>query len=253
MKSMKSVTAFSAVLVLLALAGGTVFAAEATILKTDGDVQVRVPESKEWKPAETGQSLPAGSEILTASNSSCIVGIGGDEKSVVRVNPDSRAVLHSYDPAHVDLQSGKLFALVRGLKKGSDFRVSTPTAVASARGTGWGQDNGSVDVFEDNVNVDGKAGGEQDVPEGDGVKVNPDGTIGETYELSEEKIEEWNAFKEDAEEALGEGEDEEPGDEMDEIKEDSAESDDQDDIDDALEPEEPKDDDRYEQFFTQGQ
>ncbi|HXV18913.1 MAG TPA: FecR domain-containing protein, partial [Candidatus Omnitrophota bacterium] len=188
-------------------------------------------------------------EILTASNASCIVGIGGDEKSAVQVNPDSRAVIHSYDPVHVDLQSGKLFALVRGLRKGSDFRVSTPTAVASARGTGWGQDSSAVDVFEENVNVNGKAGGEEDVEEGKGLKVNPDGTLGETYEVSEKKIEEWNIFKEDAEEAIGEDEDDLPGDDLDEIKEDSSESDDQDDIDESLEPEEEKDE-RGEQFLN---
>lgn len=250
MKNKTLFAVFSVALALLAFAGADAFAAEATILQSSGDVQVRVPEGKEWKPAEVGQSVPMGSEILTAANSSCIVGIGGDEKSAVQVNPDSRAVLHSYDPVHVDLQSGKLFALVRGLRKGSDFRVSTPTAVASARGTGWGQDSSSVDAFEDDVNVDGKAGGNQAIHEGDGLKVNPDGSLGDTYELSDEKIEEWNAFKEDAEEGLGEGEEDEPGDEMDEIKEDSAESDDQDDIDKSLEPEEEQDDKRSEQFFT---
>ncbi|HXV18627.1 MAG TPA: hypothetical protein VD883_00955, partial [Candidatus Omnitrophota bacterium] len=64
MKSMRGYAVLSAVWVLFSLVCGVAVAAEATILKTDGDVQVRVPEGKEWKPAEVGQSLPMGSEIL---------------------------------------------------------------------------------------------------------------------------------------------------------------------------------------------
>ncbi len=235
--------------------------ATAEIISMEGSVQVLSPPATEWAGAEKGMALAQGDQVLTGPKSTCELALGDGEKSVIRLTPDSKTTLTSIDPVKIDLQSGKLFALVRGLKKGSAFQVSTPTAVASARGTGFSQDFHSVEVFEDSVDVEGAAGVDPTVSEGNGISVNDDGTLGDTYPLSQDSVDEWNEFKEDAEDNTGEGDEDASedsdgglsspgGDETDEdLKDESKETEDEEDIDEELTPEEtPGDKGQYEVF-----
>lgn len=229
-------------------AAAPVFAADAAkIVNVNGDVQVKSAAGAEWAGAQEGAAVGQGGEVLTNADSSCDLAIGADQASTIRLNPNSRAVLNSIDPAQVDLQSGKLFALVRGLKKGSAFQVSTPTAVASARGTGFTAEPAAIKVFEDSVDVEGKAGADPTVGEGQGIGTNPDGTLGDTFNLTDEDWEDWDKFLSDIEGEGDEQEDEFGGD-----SEEGAEGDDQKDIDDSMEPEEePQDRGQDEQFIEQ--
>lgn len=186
---------------LILLAGiftlSTAWALEAEFLTVEGRVQFRSTSSAEWRNASTGDKLPQGAEIVTASNSSCQLRVGPSD-SAVRIQPDSRAVLTSLQPVKIQLESGRLFALVRNLEKGSTFEVRTPTAMAAARGTGWGQDSDKVEVFESVVDVTGAAGGQKDVNEGQGIHIGDDGTLGDLFDIPDSDKNDWKEFKDSA-------------------------------------------------------
>ena len=216
----------------------------AEILDLQGEVSVRVPPGMDLKKAEKGSQLIEGSEIVTGSDSSCRVGLGHDQKNAVKLYDNSRAILVSLDPVRIDLQSGKIFSLVRGLKKDTRFEVKTPTAIASARGTGWGQTSKEISVLEDTVHVQGSAGQETDVPEGKGIEMNQDGTFGELFDVSEQSKSEWGQFKSEAQGSSPEPEAFDPQsfaeqgqqsqENLSDAKEDSRESQDQQDITDKF-------------------
>lgn len=224
--------------------------ATAEIISMEGSVQVLSPPATEWAGAQKGMALAQGDQVLTGPKSTCELALGGGEKSIIRLTPDSKTTLTSLDPIKIDLQSGKLFALVRGLKKGSAFQVSAPTAVASARGTGFTQDFHSVEVFEGSVDVEGAAGVDPTVSEGSGIGVNDDGTLGDTYPVSDDAVNEWNGFEEDAEDHLGKEDADLGGDEADEdLKDESKESEDEEDIDKELQPEEVPEERTTQKFY----
>ena len=175
---------------------------QAKILSLEGQVRIKNPGGAQWSNAQKGTDLKEGSEILTGAKSWCDLAVGEHLKNVVKIQPDSKATLESLEPVKIDLQSGKIFSLVQSLRKGSTFEVSSPTAVAVARGTGWGESANSISVFEDTVHVTGTSGQESNVPEGKGVQVSDDGKLGEKFDVTDEARSEWSEFKEDAEKSI---------------------------------------------------
>ena len=175
------------------------------ILDLQGEVSVRVPPSPDLKKAQKGSPLTEGSEIITGPGSSCRVGFDKDQKNAVKLYGNSMAILTSLDPVRIDLQSGRIFSLVQRLKKDTRFEVKSPTAIASARGTGWEQTSGEISVFENTVHVQGFSGQETDVPEGKGIQMNQDGTFGESFDVSKESKSEWDQFKSESHQGSFEG------------------------------------------------
>jgi hypothetical protein len=98
---------------------------------------VKVVISKAEKPATVGDVLLAGDSIRTGADSIADILFG--TAGIIRVQPDSDiAIATLMDTATGDSQlnmsAGKMNVTLAKLKKG-DFRVQTPTAVASVRGT----------------------------------------------------------------------------------------------------------------------
>jgi len=185
----------------LGFLGGTVsecYAANtsdsAEFLSIQGKAQARTGPTAVWQDAVKGATLGVGAEILTGSASSCEIRMSTNREGAVKLGADSHAVLTALNPILIDLSSGKIFSLVKNLKKGSSFEVRTPTAVATVRGTGWEQTAHAVYVFNGTVHVIGKNGQEVDVPEGFGVTVGDDGSLGELFQLSDEMRSEWHGF-----------------------------------------------------------
>lgn len=191
-----------------------VWALEASFISYEGKVQYKEAPASEWKDASKDAKLPQGAEILTGSNSNCRIRVGSAD-SALHIQQDSRAVLTSLSPVKVSLESGKLFALARNLGRGSSFEVRTPTAIAAARGTGWGQDAGSVKVFEDTVDVQGAGGGQEDVGEGKGIEIGEDGKLGEIFDLSDQDKGQWKDFVDGVPGGDGRSKDGEPAEEED--------------------------------------
>jgi hypothetical protein len=171
---------------------------KALILHLEGTVQEKAPGNDEWKVLKKGDWLAQGTTVQTAGGSSCEIGIGDNHKSAVHMKEDSQAVMDSLDPAkiRVGLRQGRLFAWVRGMKEGSKFEVASPTAVATARGTGWEQTKDSLHVFESSVDVVGAGGEEMLVEAGKGIEIAEDGDLGDVFELPVEARNEWNNVQE---------------------------------------------------------
>ena len=170
---------------------------KAKVLSVTGQVSFRPAGGSEWKPLAKDQFLAQGDEVLTGDQSTLQLGMGRGFGNVIRIQPDAKATLTSLDPVRVDLKAGRVFALVQNLDKSSSFQVVTPTAMASVRGTGWDQDQKRIEVFEDIVHVTGQNGESQDVSEGFGLEIDEDGSLGDTFELSDEDRQEWDDFKSD--------------------------------------------------------
>ena len=177
----------------------------AKILHVHGSVRIKAPGSAEWKPAKEGDPAEPGSTLQTAPDASCDITLGEDRKSTVHMKSDSLVLLNSLDPEkiRVDLQQGRIFSLVHGLKKDSKFVVASPTAIASVRGTGWEQSLDSIKVFENSVDVVGATGEEMLVGEGQGVDIAADGNLGEMFDLPAEAKEEFKSVEAAAEQPAG--------------------------------------------------
>lgn len=171
---------------------------EAKVLSFEGHVQRKTPSWTQWKNVQKNEILARGDQILTGPNSTCEIGVGEGTKSVVKLRADSKAALTSLDPVKIDLESGKVLSWVRGMKPGSTFQVSTPTAIAAVRGTGWEQGAHAIKVFEATVYLTGAGGQASDVPEGKGLAIGDDGKLGALFDVSNGDLDEWNEFKEKA-------------------------------------------------------
>ncbi|MCG3175785.1 MAG: hypothetical protein MOGMAGMI_00718 [Candidatus Omnitrophica bacterium] len=175
---------------------------DVNVIELSGQAQWRESSDRPWKDLRKSQSVSAGTDLLTGADAKIELAFPGKQRSVVRIGPDSLAQLVSIDPVNVRINQGRIFALVRDLKKGSTFQVSSPTAIASARGTGWSQTPGLVEVFEDTVGVKGAGGEEVEVGEGFGLPIGEDGDLGEVFALDDEAREKFEEFKEDATEEV---------------------------------------------------
>lgn len=143
------------------------FAGEARVVSPQGDVRVRESVSAAPRPASDGETLPDGAWIVTGPTSSCEVDFGG---SAVRVRSGTSARVVTSEPVRVDLTSGKLLAIVRGLPERSSFKIGTPTAVASARGTIFTASPDTFEAIEDDIVLTPADGGEDTVlEEGEGA------------------------------------------------------------------------------------
>lgn len=112
---------------------------KATIIKLTGKVEVRIGEGN-WVPAEEGMKLTHNDSIRTAAGSwadlrvGMVGGVKIKENSEIKLselssNPDGSENIILY------MTIGEMLVDVRGIQKGSDFQVQTPTTVAAVRGT----------------------------------------------------------------------------------------------------------------------
>jgi hypothetical protein len=99
--------------------------------------EVKITMSGNEKPARVGDILLAGDSIKTGADSIADIVFG--TSGIIRVQPDSNINIAALmDEAtgntQMNMSNGKMNVTLAKLKKG-DFRVQTPTAVASVRGT----------------------------------------------------------------------------------------------------------------------
>jgi hypothetical protein len=168
---------------------------QAKILDLSGSVEIRASSSATWVQAQKGILVGEKTEFRTGPESMCRLALGDEKKSVVKIGAETKAVVSSLDPVMIDIESGEALSMVRNLRKGSTFQVRTPTAVAVARGTGWDQTLKKIKVFESEIHVQGAGGQENDVPEGKGIGIGDDGSLGEIFDLSKEDLAEWKEFQ----------------------------------------------------------
>ena len=173
------------ILILCIAAGISSLAAAAltaTITEVAGKVECKLP-GKDWVAAKTGTVLPAGSLISTGFKSTAIL---KTESATLTVKPVTRLSLEELvksegtTETQMFLMAGRVKAEVTPRKgEQAEFKVKSPTATASVRGTGFefdGQnllvDHGAVQ-FESDTGI----GISQTVTSGEFSTLSQTGTV----------------------------------------------------------------------------
>lgn len=144
----------------LAIAGRAGAASQAPFFfHTQGDVSYRHAPDKPWSKAAKGMFLQTGGEIETAQGASCEVAFAPGALNIVKIHARSKARLESIEPAVFHIEEGGLYSLLDDLKPGKSFRVASPVATASVRGTGWSQTAaGAFACFTGSLDLDAPSG-----------------------------------------------------------------------------------------------
>jgi hypothetical protein len=129
------------VLVILILAFGLTMAQNpiAIVKVSKGDVTISKSDGKKVGKIKRGAKLYDGDKIVTGKKGKVAV-IFLDDKSLVRVRPNSSCTINAKKEnnsmvKNLYVEVGTIFSKITQQK--SKFRVSTPTSVASVKGTEW--------------------------------------------------------------------------------------------------------------------
>jgi hypothetical protein len=121
------------------------------VVRVKGSPKIMKSGMSSWSDCKEGLLLGNGDRIKTAKEDAVTVGFVQDRKNIIKICPDSEAVIASgQEPVYVvDLLSGEAMALLLSLPEKSTFAVKTPTGVSVAKGTGWKSiTDGLVSTFE---------------------------------------------------------------------------------------------------------
>ena len=180
-----------------------IFAQSAKVIEVTGEAYVKQGEQAAWEKARVNTSLENGAQVKTGIAGQCIVAFDAARKNLLNVRSNSQIKIESISPGNIYLPAGRVFVRIGNMPKNERFQVRTPTAVAGARGTGWGEDaqdqNTQLSCFEDTIFVqgldsNGNPTGEEDLGEGFGMGVGAGGVFGEQNPLGDQEFGEWNDF-----------------------------------------------------------
>lgn len=109
----------------------------AVVIKFEGDVQVTPENSDKSERAKKGRVLNSGDKLETGPGALCAIKFL-DDKSLLRIKEKSRCVIQGEKRnntinKNIFIEIGSFFA--RLLKPQGDFKITTPTSVASVKGT----------------------------------------------------------------------------------------------------------------------
>ena len=135
---MKKLNKLIAALFLLAFSLASVNALDARVVSVTGKVEVQTTGSS-WKALKAGDKISKGSVISTGFKSSAKISIDNttvDLGPLTRITVEKLASNDAKDEANLYLDTGKVKAEVKhNSAKKVDFKVSSPVATASVRGT----------------------------------------------------------------------------------------------------------------------
>ncbi len=178
------------------------FAQTAKIVDIQGNVFAREKTNVSWVRAKINTFLNKEAELKTEMDSSCTLAFDEKMKNVLTVGENSQLKIENIKPGNIFLNRGRVFSLVENIENEEKFQVRTPVAIAGARGTGWVTSHDgktAVHVFEETVFVqglgkDGKVIKEEDLENGFGLGVGPDGFFGDRFPLTDRDYEGWDKF-----------------------------------------------------------
>lgn len=161
----------------------------AMVKKVFKDVNYRKStEQSDWQKANIGLLLNDGNEVKTGSKSLALI-LFTDGSGLLRVRENS--ILHIYGEKkekkldkNTFIQKGLISFDVKKLSEDEEFKFTTPTVVASIRGTSgfleYGEDSTftmSLDSGSALLSYLGPRGGEGSLTEGNTVTISSDGTF----------------------------------------------------------------------------
>jgi len=139
-------------LILFLIAVATAGALDATITDVSGKVEVRNGASASWVPAQVGAVVPVGATISTSFNASATLQVGEsvlEVAALTRMEIEELVTESGTDRSAINLPVGRINANVRGSGQNrAEFRVRSPIATASVRGTSFSFDGANLSVAE---------------------------------------------------------------------------------------------------------
>ncbi|MEW6200410.1 MAG: FecR domain-containing protein [bacterium] len=203
----------SIILSLTILALGVAYSAPkidalATVSGVKGEVQVQKGGAGEWKEAKDGMLLREGDIIKTSADSSCV--LKWSQGNAVKMTPFTNLKIERLEinpsagaeNSSLGMWTGKVYGQVKKMtNSASTFEFKTPTAIAGVRGTklavGVGEDETtSVECFEGTVVVQGAAGGEITLNDGQMTTVKKNEQPAPPEEIEQEVMSEFEAVEE---------------------------------------------------------
>ncbi len=140
-----------AMLVLIAATGWT----QAEFTAVNGRVEVRASSAREWSPAEVGMRIDANTMISTGFDASAVLAMGASTVRVAQLTRmEFEEIVEEPDAVrtNLNLNVGRMSAQVRSVDdRRQDFRVRSPIATASVRGTSFTFDGERLEVEEGQV------------------------------------------------------------------------------------------------------
>lgn len=114
---------------------------------------------------KVGDNLYQGDQVIVMRGNTVQLAFDKDLLNMVQVEGESILQLKSSNPFDIELYKGKVFAVI-GKKGGvSDFKISTPAAIASVRGTQYqviaNEEGSKVLTYEGKVRVSGRENGKE--------------------------------------------------------------------------------------------
>jgi len=178
-----------------------------------GRVEVWPKGASAWQEAEIGLELSAGDKIRTSEGAKAeLVFKDGSfirmkEETTLRVEIARQKVSDRSTDYNLNLRVGELMLELKKLKKGSNFEVQTPAAVAAARGTTYyirtgtrmvgGVEKSFVEIYVDSDDIilfTNTASGESTtVGQGAGAIVYDDGTTEGPYDIPPAAQDAWKS------------------------------------------------------------
>ncbi len=105
------------------------------VYEIKGKVKISKKGSAEWKSLSNNNWIEEGDAVLTEKSAYVSVTFDARYLNVTHIPENTRAVFKSIEPLDLFVEDGTVFNIFDGLSPKSDWKVSTPTAVATVRGT----------------------------------------------------------------------------------------------------------------------
>jgi len=154
MKSYKQLIVF----ILIAILAGTLVAADpvAVVIKAKGDISIKNATSGKSITATRGTRLANGDKITTGKQGNLAVKFL-DDNSLLRIRPNSTCIINAQKEnnsvaKNIFVEVGSIFSRIT--KQQSSFQVSTPTSVASVKGTAFW----TIQIFKGSTQYFGEEG-----------------------------------------------------------------------------------------------
>ncbi len=108
---------------------------QATVLSIEGTAQILKKSFPSWQELKAGARVDQGDQIKTSENSAVNIQYDLFMQNHCRISANTIAEFKSIEPTQVNLVDGTIFNMLNGLPAGSPYEVTSPTVVASVRGT----------------------------------------------------------------------------------------------------------------------
>lgn len=180
------------------LAESYAFGQEAKIVHVQGLVSVNQTGDL-WEPARKEMVVPESTIVKTGDQAYCDIAFDEEGQNVASIGPNSKIKINELQGVHII--RGRVFAQLKG-DNTTDFKVSTPVAIAGARGTSWESifietakfSVADSTIYVQGIDQDGQPTGVIDIPVHGFLDVDAFGELGELGELSQEDIDRLNEW-----------------------------------------------------------